>query len=157
MRGIATALFYRVQCYVSCARFGAILVPAAIGVISRSLLRISVRASSKRFHSPQQIPPNCVARFLCRCNLRCVYCMPEDGVDLQPQTKMINQQEILRLASMFVDAGVDKIRLTGGEVGCVARFSIVHLEPRLLSTHTSVPISGRFLRWSLAATTHMHM
>ncbi|CBJ29460.1 conserved unknown protein [Ectocarpus siliculosus] len=50
-----------------------------------------------------------------RCNLRCVYCMPEDGVDLQPQSKMINQQEILRLASMFVDAGVDKIRLTGGE------------------------------------------
>lgn len=44
--------------------------------------------------------------------------MPEDGVDLQPQSKMINQQEILRLASMFVDAGVDKIRLTGGEVGC---------------------------------------
>lgn len=42
--------------------------------------------------------------------------MPEDGVDLQPQTKMLNQQEILRLASMFVDAGVDKIRLTGGEV-----------------------------------------
>eukprot|EP00904_Undaria_pinnatifida_P005026 jgi/Undpi1/1653/HiC_scaffold_11.g05043.m1 len=50
-----------------------------------------------------------------RCNLRCVYCMPEDGVDLQPQMKMLNQQEILRLASMFVDAGVDKIRLTGGE------------------------------------------
>lgn len=55
--------------------------------------------------------------------------MPEDGVDLQPQTKMINQQEILRLASMFVDAGVDKIRLTGGEVGCIAGFSIVRLKP----------------------------
>ncbi|CAM9159213.1 unnamed protein product [Ascophyllum nodosum] len=50
-----------------------------------------------------------------RCNLRCVYCMPEDGVDLQPKEKMLTQQEILRLAGMFVDAGVDKIRLTGGE------------------------------------------
>lgn len=82
------------------------------------------------FHSnQQQRPPRRVTRFLCRCNLRCVYCMPEDGVDLQPQTKMINQQEILRLASMFVDAGVDKIRLTGGEVGCVAACSIVvHLD-----------------------------
>lgn len=51
-----------------------------------------------------------------RCNLRCVYCMPEDGVDLQPSHKMLTQQEILRLGSMFVRAGVDKIRLTGGEV-----------------------------------------
>ncbi|CAM9155376.1 unnamed protein product [Sphacelaria rigidula] len=50
-----------------------------------------------------------------RCNLRCVYCMPEDGVDLQPQSKMLSQDEIVRLASMFVRAGVDKIRLTGGE------------------------------------------
>lgn len=52
-----------------------------------------------------------------RCNLRCVYCMPENGVDLQPQSKMLTTAEILRLAAMFVDAGVDKIRLTGGEVG----------------------------------------
>lgn len=51
-----------------------------------------------------------------RCNLRCVYCMPEDGVDLQPQSKMLSRDEIIRLASMFVRAGVDKIRLTGGEV-----------------------------------------
>lgn len=51
--------------------------------------------------------------------------MPEDGVDLQPQTKMLNQQEILRLASMFVDAGVDKIRLTGGEVRHAKRNKLV--------------------------------
>lgn len=42
--------------------------------------------------------------------------MPEDGVDLQPSHMMLTQQEILRLGSMFVRAGVDKIRLTGGEV-----------------------------------------
>ncbi|CAM9326602.1 unnamed protein product [Discosporangium mesarthrocarpum] len=50
-----------------------------------------------------------------RCNLRCVYCMPESGIDLQPQTKMLTRDEIVRLATMFVHAGVDKIRLTGGE------------------------------------------
>lgn len=53
--------------------------------------------------------------------------MPEDGVDLQPETKMINQQEILRLARMFVEAGVDKIRLTGGEVGFVVLGWVVPL------------------------------
>lgn len=57
--------------------------------------------------------------------------MPEDGVDLQPQSKMLNQQEILRLASMFVDAGVDKIRLTGGEVSYSSR-SVCVLESRLI-------------------------
>lgn len=73
----------------------------------------------QRTHHEQHtgdLPTAVFDRITCRCNLRCVYCMPEDGVDLQPQMKMLNQQEILRLASMFVDAGVDKIRLTGGEV-----------------------------------------
>lgn len=56
-----------------------------------------------------------------RCNLRCIYCMPEDGVDLQPQSKMLSTEEILRLAAMFVRSGVDKIRLTGGEVSCAKR------------------------------------
>ncbi|CAM9129802.1 unnamed protein product [Choristocarpus tenellus] len=50
-----------------------------------------------------------------RCNLRCIYCMPEAGVDLQAQNKMLTTEEIVRLGAMFVHAGVDKIRLTGGE------------------------------------------
>lgn len=70
--------------------------------------------------------------------------MPEDGVDLQPQSKMINQQEILRLASMFVDAGVDKIRLTGGEVSCHVIFSTTNLPVGCyLLTPFSVPLSAR--------------
>lgn len=59
--------------------------------------------------------------MIVRCNLRCIYCMPEDGVNLQPQSKMLSTGEILRLATMFVGAGVDKIRLTGGEVSCAKR------------------------------------
>lgn len=57
--------------------------------------------------------------------------MPEDGVDLQPQSKMINQQEILRLASMFVNAGVDKIRLTGGEVRVIRAYPRTLLPPNI--------------------------
>ena len=51
-----------------------------------------------------------------RCDLRCQYCMPEEGVELQPNDNMLSSEEIVRLAKMFVAQGVDKIRLTGGEV-----------------------------------------
>ncbi|KAG8646377.1 hypothetical protein MANES_10G152100v8 [Manihot esculenta] len=50
-----------------------------------------------------------------RCNLRCQYCMPAEGVELTPSPKLLTQNEIVRLASLFVSSGVDKIRLTGGE------------------------------------------
>ena len=50
-----------------------------------------------------------------RCNLRCQYCMPEEGVELTPNSNLLTSAEILRLARLFVEAGVDKIRLTGGE------------------------------------------
>lgn len=50
-----------------------------------------------------------------RCNLRCKYCMPADGVDLTPNSQLLSQDEIIRVANLFTSAGVDKIRLTGGE------------------------------------------
>ncbi|KAL1740841.1 hypothetical protein HDZ31DRAFT_85208 [Schizophyllum fasciatum] len=50
-----------------------------------------------------------------RCNLRCFYCMPQDGVELSPAANLLTDDEILRLARLFVQAGVTKIRLTGGE------------------------------------------
>ncbi|KAK9157181.1 hypothetical protein Scep_003755 [Stephania cephalantha] len=50
-----------------------------------------------------------------RCNLRCQYCMPADGVELTPKPQLLSTTEIIRLANLFVSSGVDKIRLTGGE------------------------------------------
>jgi len=50
-----------------------------------------------------------------RCSLRCVYCMPEDGVDLTPSSRLMSTEETLRVARLLVGAGVTKIRLTGGE------------------------------------------
>ncbi|KAL4585803.1 hypothetical protein LXL04_010429 [Taraxacum kok-saghyz] len=50
-----------------------------------------------------------------RCNLRCQYCMPAEGVDLTPNPKIMSQSELVRLATLFVHSGVNKIRLTGGE------------------------------------------
>ncbi|XP_029799638.1 molybdenum cofactor biosynthesis protein 1 isoform X2 [Suricata suricatta] len=50
-----------------------------------------------------------------KCNLRCQYCMPEEGVPLTPKADLLTTEEILTLAQLFVKEGVDKIRLTGGE------------------------------------------
>ncbi|XP_040329346.1 molybdenum cofactor biosynthesis protein 1 isoform X2 [Herpailurus yagouaroundi] len=50
-----------------------------------------------------------------KCNLRCQYCMPEEGVPLTPKADLLTTEEILTLARLFVKEGVDKIRLTGGE------------------------------------------
>ena len=50
-----------------------------------------------------------------RCNLRCTYCMPEEGVELSPKDDILTFEEIERLARLFVERGVNKIRLTGGE------------------------------------------
>lgn len=50
-----------------------------------------------------------------RCNLRCQYCMPAEGVDLTPSPHLLSPDEIVRLASLFTSSGVNKIRLTGGE------------------------------------------
>ena len=50
-----------------------------------------------------------------RCNLRCTYCMPSEGIELTPNQKLLSSDEILRIARLFVSQGVTKIRLTGGE------------------------------------------
>ncbi|KAK6823890.1 hypothetical protein RU639_006490 [Aspergillus parasiticus] len=50
-----------------------------------------------------------------RCNLRCVYCMPEEGIELSPPARLLTSPEIVYLSSLFVSQGVTKIRLTGGE------------------------------------------
>ena len=50
-----------------------------------------------------------------RCNLRCGYCMPAEGVNLSPKEQLLSTSEIVKIASLFVQEGVDKIRLTGGE------------------------------------------
>ena len=50
-----------------------------------------------------------------RCNLRCTYCMPSDGISLSPKSHLMTAQEIYTIAQFFVKEGVTKIRLTGGE------------------------------------------
>lgn len=49
------------------------------------------------------------------CNLRCFYCMPEEDYEFTPASRLMQVDEIISIAKVFTDEGVDKIRLTGGE------------------------------------------
>ena len=49
------------------------------------------------------------------CNFRCSYCMPDERIQVLPNPKLMQPQEIEDIARIFVSLGVTKIRLTGGE------------------------------------------
>lgn len=61
-----------------------------------------------------------------RCNLRCIYCMPEKGImDIVSHDELLSLEEIYELTKSFVELGIDKIRFTGGEP--LVRKNIVEL------------------------------
>ncbi|MBS3919285.1 MAG: GTP 3',8-cyclase MoaA [Deltaproteobacteria bacterium] len=64
-----------------------------------------------------------------RCNLRCRYCMPEQGLPLTPHEEVLTYEEILRIVRVFAKEGISKIRLTGGEP--LVRKGIVDFVSRL--------------------------
>ncbi len=66
-----------------------------------------------------------------RCNLRCVYCMPED-MAFRPSEELLQDEEILRLVRLFASLGFEKVRLTGGEP--TVRAGIVDLVRGLAAT-----------------------
>ena len=50
-----------------------------------------------------------------RCNLRCFYCMPEEGLNWLSRSELMTYEEMLQLCSLLVQMGIEKIRITGGE------------------------------------------
>ena len=65
------------------------------------------------------------------CNLRCVYCMPEE-MTFRPNAELMQDDEILRLVAVFAGLGFDKYRLTGGEP--TVRANIVEIVQGIAST-----------------------
>jgi cyclic pyranopterin phosphate synthase len=80
-----------------------------------------------------------------RCNLRCTYCMPAEGLPWLPKPEMLTDDELIRIVRIFVGLGVTQIRLTGGEpllrrsiVELVARMAELTPRPRLALTSNGV-------------------
>ncbi len=64
-----------------------------------------------------------------RCNLRCRYCMPEEGIPLISHNEILTYEEILRIVNVFAKEGISKVRITGGEP--LVRKGIVEFISRL--------------------------
>jgi GTP 3',8-cyclase len=82
-----------------------------------------------------------------RCSLRCTYCMPAEGLDWLSRTDRLSDDEMLRLASVFVGLGVKSFRLTGGEplvhksvVDVVARLAALEPRPELSLTTNGITL-----------------
>lgn len=58
-----------------------------------------------------------------RCNLRCIYCLPPEGIRLLAHDEVLTYEEIARVAGLAAELGINKIRLTGGEPLARARLS----------------------------------
>ena len=84
-----------------------------------------------------------------RCNLRCTYCMPEEGILLSPRSHIMTYDEIFTIAKTFVDKGVTKIRLTGGEP--LIRKDIPIILKKLASLPVELAITTHFLADTLPA------
>jgi GTP 3',8-cyclase len=77
-----------------------------------------------------------------RCNYRCHYCMPEEGVELVPRSDVLTFEEVERLVGVMMRFGVRRVRLTGGEptvrkdlVALVARLSRLGLDDLAMTTN----------------------
>lgn len=73
-----------------------------------------------------------------RCNYRCTYCMPEDGIEHRPRSELLTLEELGVLVRAFAAWGVERVRLTGGEP--TVRQGLVELVAELAEIHGA---SGR--------------
>jgi len=64
-----------------------------------------------------------------RCNLRCRYCMPAEGIKLQDKSRLMSYEEITEFARIAAARGIRSIRLTGGEDRKSTRLNSSHAPP----------------------------
>ena len=82
-----------------------------------------------------------------RCNLRCRYCMPAEGLDWLPRADLLSYEEIERIARVCVERfGFDGIRLTGGEPTVRAHLPVLVEKLAALGTDLSLTTNGATLR-----------
>jgi cyclic pyranopterin phosphate synthase len=67
-----------------------------------------------------------------RCNLRCLYCMPPEGVPQIPHSEILSYEEIQTVVKAAAELGISKIRLTGGEP--LVRADL----PKLIKMHSRI-------------------
>ncbi len=73
-----------------------------------------------------------------KCNLRCVYCIPAEGVELLPHDEVLRNEEFLHFIGIFANLGVEKIRFTGGEP--LVRRGVVDIIAKTRERHPDIEL-----------------
>src|SRR5215471_14404012 len=99
---------------------------------------------------------DCPVSLTDRCNLRCAYCMPPEGLDWLPKADQLTDDEVVRLVRVGVELlGIREVRFTGGEpllrrglAGIVARTAALRPRPEISLTTNAIGLarSARALR-----------
>lgn len=83
------------------------------------MLSLVEKTSPMKRGSPLHKPPRMInylrLSITDRCNLRCTYCMPEEGIHFKPHDEILSYEEMFHLVTISIRCGIRKVRLTGGE------------------------------------------
>src|SRR4051812_48529674 len=85
------------------------LIQVAAGTACQAPIAGPLADSFGRIHSDLRVS------VTDRCNIRCFYCMPEQGATFSPVSSLLNFRQIVHFVSVVLPLGIRKIRLTGGE------------------------------------------
>jgi len=84
-----------------------------------------------------------------RCNLRCTYCMPVEGLPWLPGSSILTDDEFVRVVRVAIDHGIERVRLTGGEplirpsiVGIVQRIASLSPRPEITLTTNGIGLAA---------------
>lgn len=84
-----------------------------------------------------------------RCNLRCFYCMPEEGIQYLPRQELLSYEEMERVVRLFISLGINKVRITGGEpfvrngmIGFIERIAGLETKPAVHITTNGTLTAG---------------
>ena len=80
-----------------------------------------------------------------KCNLRCIYCMPAEGIPLRSHDQILSIEEIIKVVKEGANLGIKKIRFTGGEP--LIRKGIVHLIAMVKKNDCSIYFRRNCMCW----------
>eukprot|EP01066_Platyproteum_vivax_P012463 Platyproteum_vivax@DN5668_c0_g1_i1.p1 len=127
--------------------------PIAVGTMAHELISSKMKDKHGRQHTYLRIS------LTDQCNLRCGYCMPETRLAPSPPSHYLTCDEILRVAKLLVQAGVSKIRVTGGEPTVRKDFANIIEKLAQLEVTLGVTTNGLLLHryWDTLQQANVHL
>jgi sulfatase maturation enzyme AslB (radical SAM superfamily) len=84
-------------------------------ILGTNIFRLNTNMTESIFDNHGRIINYARIAVTDRCNLRCFYCMPEEGIQYMPKKELLQFEELERLTKILTELGISKLRITGGE------------------------------------------